>query len=362
MQENKCVAITGGHPSPALALIEAATKRGYSVLFFGRQYTFQNDASISFEQKMISKESNCTFIPIESIRLTKNSAFFSFFRQIFVTIQSIYTAFQILKKNRPSMTVSFGGYLAIPVVFASKLLGIPVYLHEQTSIPGRANKLLSKGADRIFTAFPQAQKEFPRKKTMLIGNPYASSFLNPKKPSWFPNTKKPILLVMGGSGGSHTINITIEKQLTQLLETYCVIHQTGTSSYKDEVRLGTIQQNDYYPFEHLLPTEIAYCMKHAKIAVTRTGANTFFLLIYYSLPSILIPLGIASNGEQQEQARIIGDCGAGIVLPENKLNELPTSINQLSQNYPLYKNAYNGLAEYKKLIISGESFAHEIGI
>ena len=355
---NHTIAITGGHISPALAAIEALSEQNYHILFFGRAHTFSQDSSPSFELQLLEKNPQVDFISIETGRFTAGISLFSYPKEFKKTLKAIQAAKRALQQTKPKMVLSFGGYLAVPVVLAAKMLHIPVYLHEQTIHPGKANKFLSSFAKKIFTAFPEAVSAFPAKKTECIGNPYASEFLNPKKPAWFPNTDKPIILVMGGSGGSHEINSLIEQSLPALTKSFVVIHQTGLSAYNDYERLAKKVSASYFVFAHLQPQELAYCMRHAHCTVTRTGANTFFLLLFYRTPSILLPLGISANGEQQAQARIIAKHNGGVLFSDN----LTQTVQQVLAHRDAHQTGYASLAMYASLLIDGKTFIHALGL
>lgn len=346
------IALTGGHPIPAIALVEALEK--HSLLFFGRKNTFDNDSHESLEYEMLKNNPRVTFIPTVTGRFTHGT---NPLTQVAKTIRAIGEARKWLKKYRPKMVVAFGGYIAVPVVLAARSLGIRVILHEQTIRPGRANLFLAWFSGHIFTAFQEAARSFPTRKTTFSGNPYPQSFFSPTKPDWYP-ARKPVVLVMGGSGGSHIINVAVEK----LRNRYTIIHQTGTSNYGDFERLSSYQNEQYIVRDHISPSHLAYCMKHADVAITRAGANTFFLLCYYKLPSILIPLGIAPRGEQMEHATLIEHAGAGIVLKENDLSMLSTTVSQALRQSDSMKENFRNLQSYAQSIISGTVFAQNLEI
>ncbi len=342
------VALTGGHFSPAYALAGAFIQEHIPVIFFGRTDAFTEGQSPTIEHKLIGSLPGVTFIPIKGVRLNK-------FQPVNF-ISSVVATWKELLRKRVSYIVSFGGYLAVPVCIAGWLLRIPIYLHEQTVAPGRANRFLARLACLIFVSFPQAQRYFPSHKTHLLGNPYHADFFLPQKPDWFTREQqKPLLVVMGGSSGAHIINMTLFTLLAVLTRTYQVVHQTGANRYHDYEQALSRRSSSYYPVKNLLPREIAYLLGTADLAVTRSGANTFFLLVHYRLPAVLIPLAIAPNDEQRKHAQLIADNAAGVIVQETDLGTLAEAIAAVDMKKNTFRRNFSALDPYNKLIVSGST-------
>ncbi len=344
---NTTVALTGGHFSPAYALVEALEAAHTNVQFFGRTHAFSEGESPTIEHSLIGSNPHVTFISIPGARLN--------IRVIQNFFISFFIALKHFRAKRPEYIISFGGYLAIPVCIAGWLLRIPTYLHEQTIAPGKANQFLMRFSRKVYLAFPEAAKWFPHEKTRLIGNPYHSSFFMPEAPAWFKRSNnRPLLLIMGGSTGAHNVNELFKKDIDVLIQKYQIVHQIGTSIYKDFEQLQVYQSDNYYPVKQLLPQEIAFFMQNSDFCITRSGANTFFLLVYYALPCVLIPLPIAPNDEQRKHAQVIASEGAGIIMEESGS---PDTLSQVSEKLYVsrtaHKQAYQKLSQYKSLIISG---------
>jgi len=328
--------------------VEALEAAGKSkIQFFGRTHAFSEGESPTIEHSLIGSNPHVTFISIPGARLNK-----SVIQNFFI---SFFTALKQFRTQRPEYIISFGGYLAIPVCIAGWMLRIPVYLHEQTIAPGKANQFLMRFSRKVYIAFPEAAKWFPHDKTRLIGNPYHSSFLNPKAPAWFNRNKnRPLLLIMGGSSGAHNVNELFKKDIDILIQKYQIVHQIGSSIYKDFEQLQSYRSDNYYPIRQLLPQEIAFFMQNADLCITRSGANTFFLLVHYALPSILIPLPIAPNDEQRKHAQCIAQAGAGILMEESgSADTLSQLCEKLYASRMEHTQAYQKLESYKSLIISG---------
>ncbi|MCR4329959.1 MAG: UDP-N-acetylglucosamine--N-acetylmuramyl-(pentapeptide) pyrophosphoryl-undecaprenol N-acetylglucosamine transferase [Candidatus Roizmanbacteria bacterium] len=356
-EDNKVVAIVGGHFSPAYALVEGLRKQNIPVIFIGRTDSFTGISSPTLEHALIKRISGVTFYPFDSGRFNSKVSNNTIVKQLSLFIRAVIEAWKILYKTHPKKVIVFGGYLAVPVALCAFVLRIPIYLHEQTISPGKATLLIAKIARKIFVAFPQAEKYF--KSAIITGNPYHSNFLSVKKPSWYtPLPNKPLILVMGGSSGAHQINVLIENNLPELSKNFQIVHQLGISEYGDYERMKTYASDNYIPIPFIAPNEHGYLFSHAELALTRVGANTFFLLVYYGLPSLLIPLPFASNDEQQKHAQILENAGVGIILHQNDAF-IPT-VRSLAGNAQNYRIHFTELRDYKKLVVSPQFILNEI--
>ncbi|MEK9179374.1 MAG: glycosyltransferase, partial [Patescibacteria group bacterium] len=237
---DKIVAVTGGHFAPAYSVTKALISRGSPVLFFGRASVFEDGKDRSLEKETISPLTNVQFISLDAPRITS-------FVSIFRFITACFEVFKIFILHRPSKIISFGGYVSFPVCIVGYILFIPIFLHEQTIMPGKANTILARFAKKIFVSFPEALNFFPRHKTMCIGNPLRERYEVHQKPLWYPKTDKPLLLILGGSSGSHSLNLLIKPLISELSKKYCLIHQIGDSSYGDYEDLRHQTSKSYIP-------------------------------------------------------------------------------------------------------------------
>ena len=353
--------ITGGHFAPALALIEEIekTKKDVDIIFVGRQYPLDRERTLSLEYKEINKK-KLTFVSIEAGRLNRMisvSSLISFVRIPLGFVQ----AFFIINKYRPDKIMSFGSYLALPIVFWGFIFRIPVYTHEQTIRPGLANRFISFFSKKIFVSFDEVKHNFPRKKTFVSGNPV--------KPSIFRIIDKPfeikkdrqVIYITGGSLGSHSINLHIKKILKSLLEKYVVIHQVGdTKEYHDYEDLLIIKnqlpkdlQSRYFLVKHFFDNQIGYIYSISDLVIGRAGANTFFELLSLNKPALFIPLPWSSGREQQHHAEIFTKAGCGEIFhqitPSEKLLRL---IDLMANKINFYKNNFKNLSKFYKKNVS----------
>ena len=233
------IAVTGGHLSPALAVSEELKAKA-EIVFIGRKYDFDKSNAFSLEYREITKL-GVLFYHLNTGRFTRifNLAFL--INLIKVPI-GFFQALSILLTEKPDLILSFGGYISFPVCSVGYLLGIPVFIHEQTVKPGLANRLLAGPAKKIFLAFPQTKQYFPVNKVVVSGNPVRRQLLRVVRKPFEINKTQPVIYITGGSLGSHSINQIIEKIITKLLSEYILIHQTGQSAkYRDWQKLLRIK-------------------------------------------------------------------------------------------------------------------------
>lgn len=329
MDNPKKILITGGHLSPALAVLPTLLRKGWQIVYVGRSHAFSDYHDSSLEYQLLAQQSLLKFYTLETGR----------FNQYFKFLKGLKAAWQIVSREKPSVVLSFGGYISVPLVIAAKLKGIPINLHEQTISPGRANRFLSRLADRILITFPQTTAYFPKAKTSQTGIVLNSALDNKQKPRWFVKTPLPLLLVVGGSTGSHSINVLIESILSELQTRFQIVHQTGENRYQDYAQLLSHKSARYLPVKHLLPEEMGYFYQRADLVISRAGANTFFELLHFKKPAILIPLPWSANHEQELHARILAENGAAYVFSQT------LSAKVL---WELIKKAYNNLHQMRQ--------------
>ncbi len=346
------ILITGGHVTPALAVIEELT--GHSIVFVGRKYALESEQTLSFEYKEITKK-KIKFYNLITGKFNRGQFLFNL-KSAFKLPYGFFQAYQILFSEKPDVVLTFGSYLAIPVALAAFTLGIPLYLHEQTSVPGRAARIIGRLSKTVFVSFPDAAAFFPKEKTLLTGNPIRTNVLKIIKKPFVVQTDLPVLYITGGSLGSHSINLHIEKLLKKLLPKYTVIHQVGdTKQYDDFERLSQIKgklpnslRRRYILRKHFSEDEVGYVYLTSDIVVGRAGANTFFEVMALEKPAVFIPLPWSAEKEQQKQAEIFKGAGVGEVfsqmeqsnLLEKEIEKLITHLSQYRSNFKNLKRLY----------------------
>ncbi len=278
---------TAGHITPNIALIQKIKEKhpDYQILYIG--------SNKGPESKMIP-EIDVDFKGIYTGKLRRYFSwqnFIDFFRIPIGVIQSFF----ILKKFKPKVVFSKGGYVSIPVTYAASWLKIPIILHESDVLPGLANRIAAKKASVICMAFDECKVNFPKNiKKVLTGNPIRESLLkgDPDKGykiTGFSNAK-PVILVMGGSQGAKHINEALINALPKIDGQ--IIHITGKGK---KIRDNS---ENYKSFEYL-NQELADIYSITDLVVCRSGANSLAEIEALGIPAILIPIGrSASRGEQ----------------------------------------------------------------
>jgi UDP-N-acetylglucosamine--N-acetylmuramyl-(pentapeptide) pyrophosphoryl-undecaprenol N-acetylglucosamine transferase len=333
------IVLTGGHAgATAMSVIEELKNRKRNYLFYwiGAKYAIEGGKSLTYEYQTFPKV-GVNFISIISGRLQTRFTRYTIPSLIKIPF-SFFHAFFILIKIKPQIIVSFGGFASFPVMIIGKLLGIPVIIHEQTMVAGRANRLASPFVNKIALAHQESQRFFPSSKSVIIGNPISKKILAIKKNQ--AGGRRINILVTGGSRGSKIINKTIEKILPKLLRKYRIIHQTG---FMDMKRFATKKKNlpkelakNYFIYPFVSAEKWPEIFNSADIIISRAGANIVSEIIYAKKTSILIPLPFSYLDEQTVNAKYAQELGLAKILEEENLN--PMILENLIKYQVLHKD------------------------
>ena len=210
--------------------------------------------------------------------------------------------------------------MSCPLVWAAWVNRVPIVIHESDITPGFANRLSTPFSDHICFSFPETEEKLPMGKATYTGIPVRETLLagdgsEGKKICGFTD-EKPILLVVGGSQGSKTINNILRAALDDLLETYNVCHLCGHG----EVNTDFEARPGYRQFEYV-DKEMQHLLAMADVVVSRAGATTLFELFELKKANLLIPLSLkASRGDQILNAKSFETQGFSRVLMEEDLN------------------------------------------
>jgi UDP-N-acetylglucosamine--N-acetylmuramyl-(pentapeptide) pyrophosphoryl-undecaprenol N-acetylglucosamine transferase len=337
------ILITGGHLTPALALIDELEKEKDLKLFFvGRKHPGENSKNISAEYTIINKK-NIKFFPLTTGRLQRKFTKYTLTSLLKIPL-GFFQSFYYLLLQRPNIVVSFGGYISPPVVAAAWLLGIPSVTHEQSILPGLANKINAIFVKKVYLTWTDTKKYF--KNAIVIGNPTRKVIFNKEtqneKVKKFAETSEKLIYVTGGNQGSHFINNLIFDSLEQV-KGYKIIHQVGSTNHNGDLdKALRIKNSNYLALAYVEDDCLGYILNNSSIVISRSGANTVWELAILGKPSILIPLPISASGEQQQNANILKSQGSAIVLEQKSTNPkiLLASIKDIEKNLTQYqKNA-----------------------
>ncbi len=342
------ILITGGHVTPAIAVIDEL--KGQEVVFVGRKYAVSQESKPSFEFTEITKR-GIKFIDLPAGRLTRALSFRAFVNLLKVP-KGIISAYLILKNEKPDRVLSFGGYLALPLAFWAYIFKIPVFTHEQTIVPGLANRLIGKFAKKVFVSFKEVSSFFSKNKVVVSGNPVRKSIFKVIKKPFVVNQQLPTIFISGGALGSHSINKHIKNILERLLKKYQLIHQTGSVKGKNDYEsllkvresLSPQLKTRYFLKEHFFENEFGFVYSVSDVVVGRAGANTFFELVALQKPAVFIPLPWSSGKEQQKQAEIFLKAGCAEIFDQSEESSvLYEKIEKVLNNLDEYKNNFRNL-------------------
>jgi UDP-N-acetylglucosamine--N-acetylmuramyl-(pentapeptide) pyrophosphoryl-undecaprenol N-acetylglucosamine transferase len=342
---------SGGHANAGISFAKFLEKK-YShalekILYIGGNLAMEGEKNTkSIEERLLEK----TKFKYKIIRAGKFQRYFNLrtIVLLFKVLGGVIDSFKILKKEKPDLIFSTGGYVTVPVCFAGWILKIPVYIHEQTITVGLANKLSAKFAEKVFITFVESKKFFPKEKTIHTGNIVNDDLFEKESNGEIVDVMKrmhkerneyPILYISGGSQGSHLLNTTVREMIPYLIQYYQVILQTGENKIhndfeilsKDKKKLSEKVRDRFYPVKYFDSSEMGFIYKNVDLFVGRSGANTVYELGLMKTPSILIPIPWSRNNEQHKNAEILQKHGLAKIIPEGELtpDKLLIDINKM---------------------------------
>jgi UDP-N-acetylglucosamine--N-acetylmuramyl-(pentapeptide) pyrophosphoryl-undecaprenol N-acetylglucosamine transferase len=314
---------SAGHVTPNIAIINELPN-DWEIFYIGSKQ--------GIEKELIQKI-NIPYYGISSGKLRRYIDFENFI-DMFRVIKGCYEARGILKKIKPYLIFSKGGFVSVPVILAAKSLRIPIYIHESDMTPGLANKISQRFSTKIFTSFEETKGFFPEHKTTVIGSPIRKEILNgsAEKGRAFLgfDKKRPILTIMGGSLGAKKINDIVRESLKQLTEHFQVVHLCGKNNRDDRLT----NYPGYKQFEYV-HDELSDILAATDMVITRGGSNAIFEFLALNIPMLIIPLGLdQSRGDQILNARAFQDNGYSLTLEEEKLTSktLMEYVNKIYHN------------------------------
>lgn len=314
---------TGGHVYPAIAIADAIKEEQPSseILFVGTRN--------HMEWKAVPKAGyNIKNVWISGFhrRMTPKNLLFPL-----KLVTSLVQSFSILGRFKPQVVVSCGGYAAGPVGWMAAQRNIPVVIQEQNSFPGVTNRLLGRSAERIFTAFEDAAEHFPAGKITLSGNPTRSSLKQASRENGLRDfdftADKPVLLVLGGSGGAKSINDAMAAHVKELHDeqNIQIIWQCGAKYYDEmstAVQPDSMENLRLKAYLDNMPEAYAA----ADLVLSRAGASSCSELMLTGKPSILVPSPYVAGDHQTKNARSMVESGASEILKDSDMKETLTDL------------------------------------
>lgn len=346
---------SGGHFYPIIAVAEAIKKISKEKKLLSPEMYFF--APNPYNQGILF-DHNIKFKRVYAGKMRRYFSvlnFIDYFKTIIGVFGALFDIFDIF----PDVVFSKGGYGSFPATMAAKILGIPVFIHESDSAPGRANKWAGKFAKRIALSYKEAASYFKADKIALTGQPILQEKLTPLTNGageFFGfDYSIPTILVMGGSQGAEIINNAIIDILPELVKNYQIIHQCGENHIKvmqesvSAILLDNPNKNRYKPFAYLNSLEIRMAAGLSSLVISRAG-STIFEIASWQLPSIIIPITDSNENHQVKNAFAYAKSGACSVLREENLkpNIFLAEIRRIIDNKELSEKMRTGAKDFFK--------------
>ena len=338
---------TGGHIFPAVAIAQEIQKRfpDAEFLFFG--------ANGKMEMEKVPQAG----FKIEGLNIAgfDRGNLLANVNLPFKVISSLLKARKIIKKFQPDFAVGTGGFASGPALFIAARMGIPTFIQEQNSLPGKTNIFNAKKAKIVFTAYPNMEKFFHGTKTLFLGNPIRKNIITDLIDSDLAKEKiglekgKLTILSVGGSLGSRTLNNGWKENISNFIEKdYQLIWQTGKLDYKNILEeTKDISSRNLQIVEFIKSMETAYSA--ADIIVSRAGAIAISELTIAKKPVLLVPFPFAAEDHQTKNAQTLVDKNAAKMVKDTEMKEkFWNTLSEICENENLRKEMAQNLEFFAK--------------
>jgi UDP-N-acetylglucosamine--N-acetylmuramyl-(pentapeptide) pyrophosphoryl-undecaprenol N-acetylglucosamine transferase len=324
---------TAGHVTPNMALIPVLREKGYDIHYIG---------SYDGIEKKLMEDMGVDYHGISTGKLRR---YFNLknFSDPFRVVKGLGEARALMKKLKPDVVFSKGGFVAVPVVLAAHSRHIPIICHESDMTPGLANRIAIPRASKVCCNFPETVDKLPAGKAVVTGTPIRKELFegDPVEAMKFCGFRemRPTLLIIGGSSGSVRVNEAIWSCIDEITKKYNVIHLCGKGKMNDKLK----DKPNYVQFEYI-KQELASLLALADVVVSRAGANAICELLALRKPSVLIPLSLeASRGDQILNAQSFAKSGYAKLLMEEDVTDksLLSAIDEVYNNRGEYIKAMN---------------------
>ena len=271
----------------------------------------------------------------------------------FKVISSLAKARKIIKDFKPDFAVGTGGFASGPALYIASMMGVPIFVQEQNSLPGKTNIFLAKKAKAVFTAYPNMEKYFPTSQTFFLGNPIRKNIISDltdrvtAKEKLGLNIDKLTILSVGGSLGSRTLNNGWKENIEKIKEKgYQLIWQTGKTDFAElssSIKLpASIQMKEFI-------SDMALAYSAADVIVSRSGAIVISELAVAKKPVILVPFPFAAEDHQTVNAQSLVEKNAAKMVKDSEMKEkfLPTLL-EICENENLQQEMSENLEFFAK--------------
>lgn len=312
---------TGGHTSPGLAVAPLLCERGFALAWIG---------SHQGVEARRAPESGIPFHPIPTGKLRRAWAWRNVTDLLLNVPAGIARSLVLLRRLRPRAVFATGGFVALPVVVAAALARVPIVVHEQTSVPGLANRLSARLARRVAVTFAGSATAFPGARVVVTGNPLRPELRGGSRADavarFALDPGLPLVYVTGGALGAHAINRAVGAGLPRLLAATQLVHQcgdnpaTGDRAWLEERRAALpAALASRYTVVPFVSAELPGLYAAASLVVARAGAGTVNECCQLGLPALYVPLPGARGDEQTANATLVARTGGCAILPQAAL-------------------------------------------
>jgi len=307
---------TGGHIYPGLAIAKALERISHDlrVVFVG--------TAKGLEAKIIPREGyEIQFIRSEGV--VRRGLLRGGLALMKIPV-SMIDSVRILRQVRPDIAIGVGGYSSGPVILSAKLMGIPAMIHEQNTLPGLTNRILSRFVDAVAVTYQESMNYFPREKTYLTGNPVREEILQGDRERGYERFSlekdRFTIFVFGGSRGASRINQAVVEALDflqGLRDRVQFLHQTGERDLRHVKEVYRLKgfKGTVIPFAH----DMADAYAVADLVISRAGATTLAEITACGKAAILVPYPYAAGDHQEINARKLVDIGAAKIVRDSEL-------------------------------------------
>lgn len=298
---------TAGHVSPNQALIPHLAREGWEIHYIGTK--------TGIERTLIEPIPGVTYHAVSTGKLRR---YFDLknFTDPFRVIAGAFQSFSIIRKLKPSIVFSKGGFVSVPVVVGAALCGVPVVMHESDITPGLANKLCKPFSKAICTTFPECTKLLGAK-AVDTGTPLRAQIFSGTREKGLAlagfDGSKPVLMMIGGSLGAQSVNAILRESLPELTKKFDVLHVCGKGNLVPELSAMA----GYRQFEYLTD-ELPNAFACADILLSRAGSNSLSEILALKKPALLIPYH-SGRGDQVLNANSLKARGLAHVMIQSEL-------------------------------------------
>lgn len=301
---------TGGHTSPAMAMVQELRRRdpNVTIAWLGRRGAIE---------ERVSRANDVPFIHIPGEGWPRGRSL----RRVLVALKmawGLLRAMGAVAGFRPEVVIGVGGYVSLPVVFAAQLLGCKTVIHEQNKRLGMTNRILARRASLVFLSYENTLGAYPKDKARVVGNPVRAGFAAPpslKEARWRFDLDEelPVVLVSGGSQGARTLNTAMGEVVSAFgPDEIQFIWMTGTADFEAASTAAAQARARVKVFAFI--EDMVGANAAADLVVCRAGASSTAEIAVLGKPSILIPYPFATDNHQEHNARAFEAAGAAVVL------------------------------------------------